>query len=296
LNTPRFRRHLGAFFCIVVWGLSFVVTKQLLNELTPATIALIRFILSSGFLGIYCLLSGNSLKLHAFTLYDFSVFILLGLSGYSLYFWFENTGVGLTTAGNTALIVTTIPLFTELIVSWRSRSFSPQLYFGLVLSLLGVYGLVSGQVQLLEGEHFIGNLFIFIAVFCWVAYSFLIPPVVKKFGILPTTFYSGLCGIFTLLPFLEQEARLIPNHGWTWVIISLLVFLSLICSLLAFILWNQALSDLGEGVTNVYIYLIPVVTLWGEYVFLNQSLEMSKIVSAILIILGVVISQRRLKI
>jgi drug/metabolite transporter (DMT)-like permease len=98
------------------------------------------------------------------------------------------------------------------------------------------------------------------------------------------------------LPFLEVEATLIPSHGWTGIIISLLVFLSLICSLLAFILWNQALSDLGEGVTNVYIYLIPVITLWGEYVFLNPSLEMSKIVSAMLIILGVVISQRRLRI
>jgi drug/metabolite transporter (DMT)-like permease len=83
-------------------------------------------------------------------------------------------------------------LWEQLIASWRSRSFSPQLYFGVVLSLLGVYGLVSGQVQLLEGEHFIGNLFIFIAVFCWVAYSFLIPPVVKKFGILPTTFCKSV--------------------------------------------------------------------------------------------------------
>ncbi|MEN9461783.1 MAG: hypothetical protein RIS84_1803 [Pseudomonadota bacterium] len=295
MRTPRFRRHLGAFFCIVVWGLSFVVTKQLLNELTPAAIAMIRFILSSGFLGVYCLLNAHSLKLQAFTFYDFSVFVLLGLCGYSLYFWFENTGVGLTTAGNTALIVTTIPLFTELIASWRSRSFSPQLYFGLVLSLLGVYSLVNGQVQL-GGEHFIGNLFIFIAVFCWVAYSFLIPPVVKKFGILPTTFYASLCGIFTLLPLLEQDSTLIPSHGWTWTIISLLMFLSLICSLLAFILWNQALYDLGEGVTNVYIYLIPVVTLWGEYVFLNQPLEMNKIISAMLIILGVVISQQRLRI
>lgn len=296
MNIARFRSHLGAFFSITVWGLSFVVTKQLLNELSPVSLALLRFILSSGFLGIYCLLRGHSLKLSALTSQDLASFILLGLSGYSLYFWFENTGVGLTSAGNTALIIATIPLFTELVVSWRSRSFSLQLYLGLALSLLGVYGLVSGQVQFLESEYFVGNLFIFISVFCWVAYSFTIPSVVKKFGTLPTTFYASLWGIITLLPLLNVDNTLIPVHGWTLSLYGLLIFLSLICSLLAFILWNQALYVLGEGVTNVYIYLIPIVTLWGEYVFLNQSIAMNKIVSALFIILGVIISQKRFKV
>ena len=44
--TTKFRGHLCALFCVIVWGITFIVSAKLLVVFTPIQTMLLRFILA----------------------------------------------------------------------------------------------------------------------------------------------------------------------------------------------------------------------------------------------------------
>ena len=82
-----------AVFTVIIWGSTFISSKKLLVFYTPAQIMLTRFLLA--YLSLW-LLRPRRLSL---TGRQELVFLLLGLTGCSIYFYTENTALTYTSAG-----------------------------------------------------------------------------------------------------------------------------------------------------------------------------------------------------
>jgi len=103
--------HLIAILVVAIWGLTFISTKVLINHgLTPQEIFFYRFLIA--YLGIWVI---SPKRLFAGNWKDELWLMAGGFFGGSLYFFTENTALGITQASNVAFIICTAPLLTTIL-------------------------------------------------------------------------------------------------------------------------------------------------------------------------------------
>jgi drug/metabolite transporter (DMT)-like permease len=160
---------------VLFWGMSFVSSKAILNTgFPPMTMVALRFVIASGLLLPIHRRLGGPAKLAGKR--DYLTLLLSGICGVSLYFFFETRGIQLTSASNAALIVATIPVLT--VAADRVFYKNPLSWLqglGISLSVVGVFLIVQRSSTQFP-RALAGNLFMFGACLCWVAFIFLRPP------------------------------------------------------------------------------------------------------------------------
>ena len=106
------------------------------------------------------------------------------------------------------------------------------------------------------------------------------------------TAYVALLGTLTLLPLsLTADWSLINLLGpYEW---GSILYLSLICSGVGFLLWSFALSRVEAVRAAVWLYLEPLAAFLGEFLLLNSPPSIATIVGGALIILGALLTGGR---
>lgn len=218
--------NLAMFATVFFWGISFISTKIVLRELPPSTIALIRFCIASFVLAILLQRLEPATKASR---KDMPWFMLSGLFGISLYFFFENTGISLTTAVNASLIVTFVPLITILldVLFYRSR-ITPLKLVGVTIALVGTYFSVTANGQIsFSSSHFKGNLYMVGAMLVWAFYTLINKSLHGKYSGLSMTTYQTMFGTLFLVPLALLEFK-----QWQWISATSfwhILFLALCC-------------------------------------------------------------------
>ncbi len=279
---------LFAIFPILFWGSSFLATKILLkNNFSPMLISFVRFFLV--FIALLFFKDKNNIQIDR---KDWKYFIIMGFLGVTLFYYFENSGLKYTTIANTSLITATIPFFTLLYARiFLKKKLLWQNMAGIPISILGTFFLFYKSEEI--HTHLKGDLYIFISVFLWIAYSFAYDKVSKKYS--QFTILKILFGIGTLsiLPFLYNDFfkynRVIIN---TQTVFSFL-YLSFICTLLAYYLWNSGIKKLGVKVTSNLILFIPIISISVGIIFWHEKFSLNLLLSSILIIIGSYLTSKR---
>lgn len=283
---PR-RLDLGIVFAgipILAWGISFVVIKTTLTEIPPLTLAFLRFCFSS--LLVWPLVS-RAQAWRRIEPQDRLPLFLLGFFGVTSYFAFENYGLKYTSASHVALVIATIPLCTQLYGIFRQRlPLKPLLILASLIALSGVYVLVSSDTGGTASTF--GDLLIFGAVFSWVAYTLFADHLLGRYPNLFITFAIMFTGAVTLLPGAVIEWLIAPYpfpSGAAWLGVA---FLTLFCSLLGYHCWNLAIAELGVGMVNNFLYLLPLIGVASGVLLLGEPLTKQILWGSLLIIGGVV--------
>ena len=107
--------HIYALFTILVWGSCFVLTKVMLTAYTPTQIIPLRMGLA--YLTLW-VLRPKSMKL---PWKDELMFILIGITGGSFYFFLQNTASAHTSAANVSILVSMSPILTVILAQLFSR-------------------------------------------------------------------------------------------------------------------------------------------------------------------------------
>ena len=300
-----FRYHLLALATIAVWGVTFVNTKVLIGAgMQPAAIFACRFVLAYAGLWVYMLAAGKASRVWN-GWKDEGIFLLLGVTGGSLYFLTENTALCYTQACNTSFLVSSAPLFTALFTLLYARFGKSRfarslekvrlgwpLVIGTLLALTGMALMVfDGQKIQLSAR---GDLLAIGAALCWAVYSLFMGQMSREYGALLATRKVFFYGLLTILPFLggcrDSFAPAVLLQSSVWMN---LLFLGVVASLLCFLVWNVVIDRLGNVTSTNYVYLNPAFTLLTAIVFLGESLTLLAAVGAVAIILGVICAGKR---
>lgn len=296
----RFQYHLLAFAVVAVWGVTFVSTKVLIAAgMQPAAIFLIRFVLAYAGLWLYIGLSRQPVRLW-YGWKEELVFLLLGLSGGSLYFLTENTALAYTQATNTAFLVCSAPLFTALFTLLYKRFGRGRFADGLEPIRLG-WPLVGGTVLALVGMALVvfdgtqiafsakGDLLAIGAALCWAVYSIFMAQMTRDYGTVTATRKVFFYGLVTILPFLgaslDSFSPDILSRTPVW---SNLLFLGLVASLVCFLAWNLVMEKLGNVSSTNYVYLNPVFTLLSAMALLGERITLVAALGCAAILAGVI--------
>jgi len=266
----KLRYLLLALFTVVIWGVSLPVTTILLNNgFTANNITFFRFLIAT----VIMHLSLGDRRKQKVDPKDRINFILMGICGTTLFFYFENTALKFTSVSNTALITATIPLFTLITaaVIYRKKILW-QNYIGIPLGLIGTALLFYKDI-INSNLHLKGDLFVFGSVLMWVAYSFIYRKVSNKYKPIFIVYKTFIYGCLFTIPLLVFEYREFSSININLPVVLALFYLSILSSLLGYYFWILAINNIGIKATVNLILLLPIVSVSAGILFLSEPLN-----------------------
>jgi drug/metabolite transporter (DMT)-like permease len=278
----KIRYYFFAVAAILFWGVSLVATKTLLqNGFTPNFITFIRFAAAA-----LLLEASRSKTKEKIVKSDLKFFLMMAIGGISLFYYFENAGLQYTSVANTSLIIATIPLFTLITAAiFLHKKITWQNYIGIVLGLGGTF-LLFYKDLLRTSLHVKGDLLVFCAVVMWIIYSFAYRKIMDKYSPAFVTRKIFLFGVVSLLPMLFWEWKENSIANWNGIVLISFLFLSFICSYLAYYFWNVSIKNIGIKITSNFILFLPIVSIIAGIIAFSEPFTILLVFSAILILSG----------
>ncbi|GAA3411283.1 DMT family transporter [Paenibacillus hodogayensis] len=271
---------------LLIWSTSFIATKAAYATFPPITLGAARFVIATAVLGIFLLLlKERTLPAPK----HLALMALSGSLGITLYFMMENIGVSLTSASNAALIVASYPAVTALLewLLYRTK-LSASKMLGIALAMIGVYVLSQTGGAEEGGSHIVGNVILIGTGFVWAFYNFTTRKIVNQYPAITLSFYQTAAGTLLFLPFvwIERNAWQPPTLA-TW---SLLLYLGVICSVVAFMLYNFGLRKLSASVSVSLMNLVPIFGVLFSILFLRETVSWLQAAGGLVVIVGVLLS------
>ena len=292
-NRKRWRAEAALLFVVTVWGVNYPLLKSVFEVMHPHMINTFRFPVSILVLGGIYLYRRRKQGLPAWELlrtYPLRI-AGLGMIGFIAYQFLFIHGIYRTTAGNAALIMTSVPLWTACMIAVlgveRIRGWT---WFALVFVLGGAMTVVIGGGGTISFDSgiFIGNVLMLCAACSWGCYTALNKPMLRHVSASGLTFLGLLCALPILIGAGLPE---IPRTDWSAVTLKhwgIIVFSGGLSTGVVLALWNNAVNHVGASHTAAYGNLVPLTALTASYFLLGETVNPIQIIGGATVIGGLV--------
>ena len=284
------RPHLAAAGAAVIFGFSFLVTKNALDSLETFELLGLRF-----FLAAFFMLFLRRLKLIQVELSWDKLGSLLVVAVFQpvLYFICETVGVNLTSASVAGVLIALIPVAVALLAAalLKERLSGEQWVF-IATSVTGVVLLSRPQLQGgLGGVK--GILALLGAVVAAALYNIASRQASSKAAPVEVTYVMMWVGAVAFNAVVLMRAAL-TGRPLTyflalgrWETASALLYLGLLSSVGAFFLLNYALAKLSASRVAVFTNLTPVFSILAGVLFRGERLLAGQLIGAAIVLVGV---------
>jgi drug/metabolite transporter (DMT)-like permease len=288
-------QHTRSIFMLVItmiiWGSTFVVTKGVIEQLPPFTLAFVRVAIGTLVLLPFALARKRAAGRSRL---PWGSIVAMGLLGVALYYALFNFSLRYTSASQGALVQSCIPAMTALVaVLWLRERASGMRWFGIALSIAGVLLVFSNVPDSGARATLLGNVLMFLTVVCWGVYT----SIAKRSadGSDPVIVTTGIAavGAIALLPMAISEvvSQGMPHVGGAgWLAVA---YLGAGASGIAYLLYNSALQHMDASEVGAYTNLIPIVGVILGIVVLDEPLSARAIAGGLIVLFGVWLTGRR---
>jgi len=151
--------------------------------------------------------------------------------------------------------------------------------------------LSQGSWERLRGFHFSpGDWWILAAALSFAIYNIFVRRKPATISPLNFLFLTFAIGTLLLLPAYYWEHRTAERVKWNTQLFLIVLYLGAGTSVIAFLLWNEAIRRLGAGRTALFGNLIPVFSTLEAVWLLGEEITAIHIISGLLVIGGLVIA------
>ncbi len=279
-----------------IWGSTWLFIKIGLNDLPPLSFAAIRFVIAAAILWIIVAIRRNHLpKSRSDWLMLAGTGVLAFTVNYGLVFWGEQY----ISSGLAALLQATIPAFGLLFAHIHlpaERMTLPKV-LGVVLGVAGVGVIFSNQLSVAGTRALAGSVALVVSA-AGAAYSNVL--VKAHGGKFEPTIIAATQMIFGLVPILLLGLTLEGNplnFRWTTSAIVSILYLAVVGSVIAFILYYWLVQHMAVTKTMLIALVTPVMAVILGMIVLGEQLDWRTIAGGILILSGIafVVIRRRKK-
>ena len=289
MKENNFLTHVAGVVAMIIWGLSFIWSTQVYENLNPTATIFLRLVVATIFFTAILFIFRLNEKIKKEHL---GLFALAALFEPFLYFIFEGYGLKNTSPIIGSAIVAMIPLVTPIGAAiFLKERLTPMNIVGLFVSFFGVVTMLLNKNMVFTASPK-GVLFLSGAVLVAVGYSIALLKLTRLYKPLTITWMQNIIGMIYFIPLVLVMEHFQPsNFGNVKEFIVPIICLGVFCSAIAYALWAFAYSKLGASKANVYNNLIPVFTAIFSYFIIHESLTSQKIIGIILVVFGLVLSQ-----
>lgn len=203
-------------------------------------------------------------------------------------------GIDRTTAGNTALLLASMPMWTALLSRLvYAERLSRLTWIGLLVTFVGTLLIIQARGGVdLSREHLVGNCFMLAGAMTWASATVVSMPLLKWISPLQLAFLSAL---FTTPIHVGLHFRSIvdwlPRLGEPSLLSSVL-YSGVLSTGIAYATWNIGVRKLGGSHAAVYQNLVTIVAVLISWCVLGEPVLVLQVVGGVVAIGGLVLIRR----
>lgn len=279
--------HSALLFVSILYGISYVLIKDLLVTVPPGAWATLRVILSTV---IFTLINWRVVKNEKWTMFHLKWFAILGFFGIVLNQVCFIEGLARTTAIHSAIINSTIPAMTLIFgVMLGTERWTPAKLAGVILSLIGILILVEAEKFQIQKETFVGDMLSIVNSASFSLYFALSAKVRGQInarimtigmfavGVLGIGIYGGISMVE--FPWVQLQA----SHWYT------IAYLIVGTTILTYLLNNWALARAEGSLVAIYINVQPLIAAMMSHYMGREELTTRKVLAGLLVASGILI-------
>jgi drug/metabolite transporter (DMT)-like permease len=271
----------------LIWGSSFMFIKVAVRDLQPATLILGRIGLAALVLAVVVPARLGWRETVAEVWAHWGWLAVVGLLNTAVPFWLLSWGETRIDSGLASIIQASVPIFNALLAFafFHDQRVTGRPLIGVFIGFVGVVLLVGAQP---EGQ-ILGALAVVGMAVCYAAGGLLVRrrlssarPQVVAFGT------SAVAALFVLPAGVVQAPASFPG----WETIGCVVFLGVVGTAFAYLLFFTIIAKAGAGYASLVTYLVPPIALAYGAIFLGESAGGAALGGLALILSGVALGTR----
>lgn len=309
-NMKKIIPYLSVVTAMLIWAGAGIAVKEALVVFSPLTLIVLRFTLAV--LLMLCIglvfRKNEVVGLQKVDRKDLPLFMLGGLFQPFLYFIFETyTYQSFASPTIAEALLSTQPVMAPLfaLVLLRERVTRNNI-IGIVLSTVGMLMLLLvGANDFALGSSW-GVLLAVLTVSMSVSYSVILRKIPTRYSPLSIVFYVQSFALLLFYVVWGGKALCSGGVEWCssgvelcsggavwWRSCAAVVYLAVLASVAAFVLFCYTVREIGVTRANVFNNVRPVFTAILMWLIFGEVLPMWKLVGIVVIIVGLFVSQRR---
>ncbi|MHA1674839.1 MAG: DMT family transporter [Promethearchaeota archaeon] len=289
MSKSNWREYALLTLAMFFWGLSWPLTKMLVEYATSFQIGFIRFFIAglTYFIILVLRYRKNFSKYTWKGFKKFAILALLGIFGYGILFL---TAMHYTTSAQGAVIAGIQPAIIALMASFihKERLAPRWRYFGILFSFSGVLVIIGVEPFLnYNQDHLIGNIIVVIAFLFFASYSVYGKKVMQEYNSFETTAWATIIGMsmFGISAVIENKWEVLQiQASFFWIAI---LILALLTTVISFFIYFWVIQRVGATKTGIFINLVPVFGTLASVVLLQEVLSWTLWVGLALISVGI---------
>ncbi len=288
-DKNQIKGMLAALTANLIFGFSFLFSKTALSVAHPLLILAVRFTFAFAALNLLILFGLVKVKFRGKKL---GGLILMALAQPFLYFIFELYGISLTSSALSGLIISLVPVA----VMFLSTAFLKErpTVLQIVCSVISLIGVGAVSVLSNDGNKttVIGIVLLLLAVVSAAVFNILSRKKSADFSPFERTYFMFLIGFigFNILAATVLKGNYLSGLALCFksadFIISIL-YLSIVSSVMAFILYNYSTSRISVVRSSSFSNIITVVSVIAGILILKENFSALQILLCVPIVLGV---------
>lgn len=284
------RRYLPMLVLLaLVWGSSFMFIKVAVRDLDPATLVLGRLGVAAVTLAVIVpLLLGGARATLAEVRGHWPWLAVVGLLNTAVPFWLLSWGETRIDSGLASIIQASVPIFNALLAFgfFHEQRVTGRSLVGVAVGFVGVALLVGAQPH----AKILGAIAVVGMATCYAAGGLLTKHHLSEVRPQAVALGTTLVAAVAMLP---TGIAFAPRHVPGWEPVASVVFLGVVGTAVAYLLFYTIIAGAGAGYASLVTYLVPPVALAYGVVFLHESIGWPAVVGLVLILAGVSLGTAR---
>jgi drug/metabolite transporter (DMT)-like permease len=290
-SSDSLRPHLALIAVQILFGSWPVFGKVVLRSMSPSSLVALRL---TGAALAFTLLQRKITPLLKMPVKDILLLALCSMLGVVGNQFLYVKGLSLTTAINSALLSTTIPVFTLFVsILFRHDRLSLRRLFGILLAAGGVVYLVNPAHADMSMQTTAGNVLLVSNSLLYATYIVISKNLFERYGALNVITWIFLIGSLVTIPvgiYSLQQENIGAITAGVWLMIALIIIFPTVG---AYYLNGWALTKVPPSTVAIYIYLQPLVAFGFAPLLLGEKFNSRTIIAALLIFAGVAVVTKR---
>jgi len=291
MGNLKVNAHALMLFSILIASSSIPIAKSITNDLPPAVMMFMRFLLAAILFAPYVFIK-NGLE---FPAWKSLVFYLILSIPSAIFFWCMFEGLRYTSAINTGVLLTLIPAITAVWAFFINREI-PTLLRSLGLSI----GTIGALLIVFKGDyialfHLKFNYGDFILILGILFSSWERPLLKKYYRGEPTeviTFWTLLLGSGWLLIASINSIINVDWHSTPSKAYAGILYLAIFTTLVTFFINQKCTVQIGATKVSAYSLLVPVFVILISLATGMDSLELTTLPGILLVIISMFLIQK----
>ena len=301
MNSNIYKAHFALLGANLIYGANYIIAKGIMPEkINPNAFVFIRLaccVILFWTIKFFFIKENVERK-------DFLRLILCGLLGAAANMLFFFHGINLTSPVDASIIMTVTPVIV-LIFSFfiLKERITKNKLIGITIAGIGAVFLIIYGSKATGTSSFIGNLFVFLNATSYGLYLVIAKTLMKKYNAITVISWMFLFGLIFVAPLTITDFVNTNFEAFTTNTYLVIGYVVLFTTFLAYLFNVYALNHVMPSVTSSYIYLQPVISFIMvsiyAYVLMQdayaQDIDLVKILSCIMVIIGVYIISKPTK-